>query len=196
MISAPAVVAPRDADASDNHLHRIATSDWCGLLFINIDREALPLRDAMSGLADVADHFPLGSERFQTELTTELNCNWKTYIEHCLTTRHFAGADGGDWHWQWPTLILHFNASLVSVQQIIPRTFARTRVIEHLFSAAALDSNELVSAVEAAKQRAAIDKSAAERMQAQRESGEAASVDESRLASLHELLRLAHARQQ
>jgi nitrite reductase/ring-hydroxylating ferredoxin subunit len=190
MISTPPIVAPADPRSPDNHVFQIASADWRGLLFINIDREAPPLQP----IANLPDDFPLDGERFHSEFTTEINCNWKTYIEHCLASRQFMGAGGGEWVWQPPTLMLRLGPSMVNVQQIVPRTFVRTRVVEHLFFSALLDPAQTAAAVEQVKQRSAADKPAVELIQTQRDSGDLALIDESRLAAFHEFVRKAHTR--
>ena len=92
--------------------------------------------------------------RYCGEMTTELGCNWKVYVEYCL------GEAG--WCWDWPALIARFEGGHAEVQQIIPRTFNRTRVVQYLFN---LDT------LEAAKARMARAKSACEDAQKSIEQG-------------------------
>jgi nitrite reductase/ring-hydroxylating ferredoxin subunit len=180
MVSAPELVAPADPHSPDNHLVRIARASLDKLVFVNVDPRATPLDAALGALAPelaraLAERVPVG------EATTDYNCNWKTYVEHCLATRAIGvPADDGVWLWQWPLLMAHVAADAVCVQQVVPRTFARTRVIDHVFVSAV---GHGAAPLAAAKARAAADKPACEALQRQREGGDAAA--DSILADFH-----------
>ncbi len=191
MIFTPDLVAPADPTSEDNHLCRIACDVWHGLLFVNLDRDAQPLHEALGEVAtatNAAQH-----ARSAGEMTTDFNCNWKTYVEHCLTSRPLgvAGDDGAVWRWAWPLALVRCAADALSVYQITPRTFLRSRVVEHVFVAEAADAAHSAAAIDASRERAAADKRACEALQREREAG--AVADDPRLTVLHRLLRDAHA---
>ena len=166
MTSTPELVAPVDPHSPDNHLVRVCCETLDKLLFVNLDRGASSLVDALAGAAPVLERAlaactPIG------EAATDYNCNWKTYVEHALATRAFDGAStDGAWTWRWPLLMACVAADSVCVQQIVPRTFGRTRVVDHVF---ARDAALGAHALDAAKSLAAADKPAVEALQRARE---------------------------
>lgn len=193
MIAAPELVAPADARSDDNHLCRIASGAWHGLLFVNLDRDAQPLDAALRDVAATVDASLARYAQSAGEVVTDLNCNWKTYVEHCVTSRRLGApdADGTTWQWQWPLAMVRSATEAISVYQIIPRTFARSRVVEHVFVVDSTDAAPTAAAIDAARQRAAVDKVACEALQRERETG--ATDADSRLAVLHQYIREAHA---
>jgi len=60
-------------------------------------------------------------------------------------------------------------ADRMHVQQIVPRTFSRSRVIEYV---CAVDDSHAMEALDAARLRAQVDKSACETLQQRRQAGE------------------------
>jgi hypothetical protein len=144
------LVAPAPFDPEANGLQRIALESWQGLVFISV-AGVKPLADSV---AQLSQNPPLDRMRFCGEATSELGCNWKVYVEYCLEEARFS--------WDWPALIARFGSGLAEVQQVIPRSFSRTRVVQYFFT---------VDTLEAAKGRMALAKSACEDAQISIEQG-------------------------
>jgi len=87
---------PANARSPDNHLCRIRAETVGPLLFVNIDARAEPLGAVLDSLAP-SFAMRLAASRVAGEVTTDYACNWKTYVEHCLSTRSFG--ERGDRAW-------------------------------------------------------------------------------------------------
>jgi hypothetical protein len=109
-------------------------------------------------------------------ITTEIACNWKVCVEHLVS---------GDVAWHWPLLGLRAEQSgVVAVEQVVPHTFLRTRLVTHVFGAAADTQREQVEAF----------KQACERLQLDRNTGVMATDDSALVATFHRQLADAYAR--
>lgn len=114
-IGAPPLVAPADAKAPGNNLVPLATTTVQGLVFCTLrdDAPALVARTTL-GEAEGNGFAPY----FLHARMTDVACNWKTYVEQRL-------ADG--WQFEWPLLMVHANGAIA--EQIVPRSFLRTRIV-------------------------------------------------------------------
>jgi nitrite reductase/ring-hydroxylating ferredoxin subunit len=102
--------------------------------------------------------------RFAGAVTTDIDTNWKAVVEPLL------GAEGR--HFVWPLAFIdRSEPGLTLVRQIVPRSFLRTRIVDLLFTADGAASDDLMAGQQ---QRAAADKTAAERCHAARAGGNAA----------------------
>jgi len=153
---APALVAPTDRDPASTSLHVIHTRDWQGVLFGSLApvEPAFDAFAAIAGLDGNAEPLPHAGS-----FVTDLGCNWKLAIEQRL-------ADG--WSLRWPLLLARSEGdadrrSLV-IEQVVPRSFLRTRIVSHVFAAADADTatasgrlavSTMKAACEALQQRAA-----------------------------------------
>jgi nitrite reductase/ring-hydroxylating ferredoxin subunit len=136
-VSAPPLVAPAGAA---NDLQRIAVDLWQGLVFIALNR-------AQQGLADSLAQLPaLDHLHFHGERATDLGCNWKLYVEHCLSEDL--------WSWSWPNLIARHGERNAEVQQVIPRSFSRTRVVQYFLGTDDLAAEERMTGAKAVCERA------------------------------------------
>ena len=136
--SAPPVVAPADPSSAENSLERISLAIWHGLAFVSVTATAESPGTFLGTRA-------IDATTFSGESTTDIGCNWKLYIEHCLVEDPAS--------WAWPALIVRSGADGTEVQQVIPRSFSRTRVVQHSFGAARLDLAPAKAACEAAQKR-------------------------------------------
>ena len=71
-------------DPGDLPLHPLATDEWQGLVFVDLDADAPPLGEALGGFADeveAAGH-DLAGLRLQSEASHVIECNWKVYAEN------------------------------------------------------------------------------------------------------------------
>jgi nitrite reductase/ring-hydroxylating ferredoxin subunit len=154
LIEAPAPVAPPDGDLGRHRLPELALSEVAGLLFVRVATTGAP-----------PPSLELGGTVFAAAIATDIQCNWKTVVEHLLGD---APAD-----FVAPALLLCARGEFRLVRQVLPRAFARTRLADIVFASEGKTPPEQLDAV---KRAAEADKRAAEQLQAQRAQG---IVDES-----------------
>lgn len=75
-------------DRADYGLVPIRVESWRGLVFVNLDRAARPLAEALAPMAAEIAPFPLERFRFQGEASHEIACNWKTYVDNYMEGYH------------------------------------------------------------------------------------------------------------
>lgn len=143
---APPMVAPPDPKSV--RLAVVELAEQSPFVFVRLEsaREAPPPIDTQ-GL------------RFATAVTTDAACNWKTYIETLI------GAS--DWQLLWPLVMIRRFDALTVVRQVVPRSFTRTRIVDHVFADGPIDE-ALQGRIAAA---AAADKTRAEAAQEQLAAG-------------------------
>lgn len=165
-VTAPDTVAPADPAAAGNHLAALRTAQVHGLVFFSLADGDAPAHDDVDAvLAGVRDDAYGGS------LTAEIGCNWKTYLETRL------GSDSAALAHVWPLLIVRDGAGALVAEQIVPRTFLRTRVVFHRLGGDRGASEAEVGAI----------KAAAEALQAERAAGTPAEL-RGAVAQLYERL--------
>ncbi len=126
-VTAPDPVAPADRASPANHLQPLPTADVHGVVLFTLGPATTPAPEAATPLFARA-----GAATYAGTATAEIGCNWKTYLELRLAA---AGADAPDC--LWPLLLAHEDADGVVVEQVVPRTFLRTRVVYHRLAAGA-----------------------------------------------------------
>ncbi|MGE4079417.1 MAG: hypothetical protein AB7F22_28045, partial [Reyranella sp.] len=137
-------VAPKDPQSPDLHLVALPTTMVSGLVFFSMA--------APAGLPDLGAAPPA----YGGTVTTEIACNWKVCVEHLLADR----ALSADFTWAWPLLAVRRAGPVTIVEQVVPHTFLRTRLLTHVFGRQADDS-----------QAAGTIKYACEHLQAERAAG-------------------------
>lgn len=178
-VDAPPAVAP-GGDRAQQGLVPIAMRVWRQVVLVNLQADApaddLGGLDAVWGAQAQAHGHHAGARMM------DLGCNWKTLLE-CMLADDVAA-------WHWPTLFVRVEGGVSVIDQIVPRTFLRTRVIRHAYLAAP----EL--AAEAPRVLAALDglKGDAENLQSERALGKLADTSRPRIAALHAKLAAAYAR--
>jgi phenylpropionate dioxygenase-like ring-hydroxylating dioxygenase large terminal subunit len=164
-LDAPKPVAPADPISSDNDLRVLTTDCRSGIVFFSLGPQASPpplLAGALPAYGGAS--------------VTEIACNWKVCVEHLLS---------GDVAWHWPLLGLRAEQSgVVVVEQVVPHTFLRTRLVTHVFGAAADTQRQQVEAF----------KQACERLQLDRNAGVMATDDSGLVTTFHRQLVNAYAR--
>ena len=123
-LSAPPPVAPKDPQSPDLHLASLATPVAAGIVFFRLDAPCVP--------PDLGG--PLQAPYGGT-LTTEIACNWKVCVEHLLAEH----TPSPDFTWVWPLLAVRRAGPVTIVEQVVPHTFLRTRLLTHVFGRAAED---------------------------------------------------------
>jgi hypothetical protein len=93
-------------------------------------------------------------------LTTEIACNWKVCVEHLLAEH----TPSSNFSWHWPLLAVRRAGTVTIMEQVVPHTFLRTRLLTHVFGSSPDDH----------KQSAATIKHVCERLQADRNEGKPA----------------------
>ena len=165
-LGAPPPVAPKDPQSPDLHLASLATSIASGIVFFSLAAPAAP--------PDLGGPLPA----YGGTLTTEIACNWKVCVEHLLAEH----TPSPDFAWHWPLLAVRRAGAVTIMEQVVPHTFLRTRLLTHVFGGAADDH----------QQAAATIKHVCERLQADRNDGKPA-ADGALVATFHRQLADAYA---
>ena len=162
---APAPVAPADPVSPDNDMRVLGADCQSGIVFFSLCAQASPPAALVKALP-----------AYGGTTTTEIACNWKVCAEHFLSC-------GVDWH--WPLLAVRVETGGVTViEQVVPHTFLRTRLVTHVFGATAGSQSPSVEAF----------KQACERLQLDRNAGVMATGDNVLLAAFHRQLADAYVR--
>lgn len=169
---APPSVAPA-GDAAEHGLAPMALQRCGPVLLVNWQADAAPLA-AASAPAQVSHGAYAGARM------VDIACNWKTLLELMLPDTQIA--------WYWPTLLTRAHGEVTVVDQIVPRTFLRTRVVRHAYA----HGND--AAVQAAQAQLDALKAQAETLQSARAQGTPADTSHARVAELHARLLAAYAR--
>jgi phenylpropionate dioxygenase-like ring-hydroxylating dioxygenase large terminal subunit len=125
-VSAPPLVAPLDPQSPDIHLASLATSTASGIVFFSLA--------APAARPDLGGPPPA----YGGTLTTEIACNWKVCVEHLLGEHR----PSADFAWHWPLLAVRRAGSVTIMEQVVPHTFLRTRLLTHLFGGSADDHKQ------------------------------------------------------
>ena len=80
--------AASDFDPDDFALLPVQVDRWAGLVWVNLDLSAPPLRDALGGLPAACAGVDLDRLSFGHERSVELACNWKTYADNYMEGYH------------------------------------------------------------------------------------------------------------
>lgn len=75
-------------DKSDFGLVPIPIETWQGLIFANLDNDALPLSYYLEGVAERIIPQDISSYKFHSSMKYEVNCNWKVYVDNYLEGYH------------------------------------------------------------------------------------------------------------
>jgi hypothetical protein len=161
-------VAPADPASDAHHLLPLRVEIAHGIVFVNL-----------SAATTGGDYAVLAHEGvpryYMGAVTSDISSNWKTLLEHALLAEPAAA-------WQWPLVVAHEVSEAYVIQQIMPRTFLRTRLISHVYGKPGADRESAMAGVSA---HAAAFQTACERLQAQRAEGALFSGGTTRVAALH-----------
>ena len=75
-------------DKEEYGLVSFRVEDWAGLLFVNFDPEASPLRSWLRSLPDFLANYELEEMRCARRKVYNLACNWKAFLETVIETYH------------------------------------------------------------------------------------------------------------
>lgn len=85
---APEMEGTENFRAQDFGLLPVRVSEWSGLVFVNLDDQAVPLEEALGELPSQAGKFNFGGMRLHERRDYVMECNWKTYIDNYLEGYH------------------------------------------------------------------------------------------------------------
>ena len=142
-VSAPPPVAPADPQA-DLALQSLTTASEAGLLFFSMGTPAA--RPKLGALP-----------AYCGTLSTDIACNWKVAVEHLLGEKRVGSPD---FSWHWPLLALRRAGSLAIVEQIVPQTFLRTRLLTHVFGSSADEHKQATGTIKHVCERLQADRAA------------------------------------
>jgi len=166
-LSAPPPVAPKDPLSPDLHLAPLAMTVTAGLAFFSL------------GTSPAAPDLGALPATYGGTLTTEIGCNWKICVEHLLAEHSSTGnGTSPDFAWLWPLLAVRRAGAVTIVEQVVPHTFLRTRLLTHVFGAVADDYRQAAGTI----------RHVCERLQADRAAGTPAADDGPLTADFHRRL--------
>src|SRR5262245_37697249 len=117
-LTAPPPVAPKEVTPELN-LPLLPTTTAAGLIFFGLLQPAA---------------LPAPTEAppsYGGTLATDIACNWKVCVEHFLAEH----APSPDFTWLFPLLAIRRAGTVTIVEQLVPHTFLRTRLVTHVFGA-------------------------------------------------------------
>jgi choline monooxygenase len=85
---------PRPMDDVEDFDHRayglvpFNVDTWAGMVFLNFDRDAAPLRSWLGGLPEFVGNYRLEQTCLVRRKSYDLACNWKTFMETVVETYH------------------------------------------------------------------------------------------------------------
>lgn len=170
---APAPVAPGDHASDAHHLTPLRTHTAHGMVYAHLQPQAAD--GDFAALAGYAAHDYLGA------VTTDISCNWKTLLEHALTSEPATA-------WQWPLLLAHAVGEAQVMQQIMPRSFLRTRLISHVYG-----NTDRAAALARVEAHAGAWRAACEALQTARAGGSEFHGEDARVVLLHRQVLAAYA---
>ena len=139
LVAWPEQMAPKDP--AGIRLPEVKLAEAAGLVFVALQpREAAPVK------------LELGGGSLAAEASTDVACNWKTFVEAAL-------ADPG-WRYEWPVAFQRDVDGARLIRLVVPRSFSRTRLVDLLFGK--------MAGAEALRAEAAEAKSRAEQLQERR----------------------------
>jgi choline monooxygenase len=95
LISATEIEGVQLFRAEDFALVPIRVEEWLNFIFVNLDGDALPLRESLGDLPGQAEKFPFSRMKLFERRTYEMECNWKTYVDNYLEGYHLPSVHPG-----------------------------------------------------------------------------------------------------
>ena len=88
LISATEIDGVEGFRAEDFALVPVRTEEWFNLVFVNLDPQALALRERLGQLPQQAERFPFTEMKLFERRMYDMKCNWKTYVDNYLEGYH------------------------------------------------------------------------------------------------------------
>jgi len=74
--------AKEEINKSDFPLLKLKVETWRGLVFVNMDENAPPLKSFLGKVVDESSKFDMEKYVYKTDLVRDIECNWKTYVDN------------------------------------------------------------------------------------------------------------------
>jgi phenylpropionate dioxygenase-like ring-hydroxylating dioxygenase large terminal subunit len=88
LLNAPEMEGVEDFSKEQFGLTPVRVEEWEGLVFVNVDANAEPLRQSLRELPQQAAKFSFHKMHLFERRVYEMACNWKTYIDNYLEGYH------------------------------------------------------------------------------------------------------------
>ena len=121
LISATEIEGVEEFRPEDFALAPVRTEEWFNLVFVNLDRDARPLRESLGELPRQAEKFQFAGMKLFERRTYDMKCNWKTYVDNYLEGYHLPSVHPG------LNRELDFNAYVVEAYERHVRQFSPIR---------------------------------------------------------------------
>jgi choline monooxygenase len=95
LISATEIEGVEGFRSEDFSLMPVRVEEWFNFIFVNLDRDARPLRESLRELPPQAERFPFAGMKLFERRTYEMECNWKTYVDNYLEGYHLPSVHPG-----------------------------------------------------------------------------------------------------
>jgi nitrite reductase/ring-hydroxylating ferredoxin subunit len=142
LIDAPALMAPPTRSPEATSLQAVALHESSGMILLSLQPGASPA-GTPDGVAQ-GGH-PSGPAHPPAIASVDVACNWKVAVEERL-----AAAPGGlTATYHWPLMMRYETDRQVLIEQIMPRSFLRTRLIVYAWTSPEADSGQAAAPVQA-----------------------------------------------
>ncbi len=91
LVGAPHMEAAQDFDSCDFGLYPLHLETWRGFVFLNLDRNPLPLKQWLGDFVDRAAPYPLERLRLAYRQVYDIAANWKLVIQNANECYHRPG---------------------------------------------------------------------------------------------------------
>ncbi len=95
LISATEIEGVEGFRAEDFALMPVRTEEWFNLVFVDLDRDARPLRESLGELPQQVAKFDFAGMKLFERRTYDMKCNWKTYVDNYLEGYHLPSVHPG-----------------------------------------------------------------------------------------------------
>jgi choline monooxygenase len=95
LLSATEIEGVENFRTEDFALAPVRVEEWFNFVFVNLDREARPLRESLGELPKQAEKFPIAEMKRFERRTYDMKCNWKTYVDNYLEGYHLPSVHPG-----------------------------------------------------------------------------------------------------
>ena len=95
LISATEIEGVEEFRPPDFALVPVRVEEWFNFIFVNLDDDALPLRECLGVLPQQAEKFPFSGMKLFERRTYQMECNWKTYVDNYLEGYHLPSVHPG-----------------------------------------------------------------------------------------------------
>jgi len=95
LISATEIEGVEGFCAEEFALVPVQTEEWFNFVFVNLDPQAVSLRETLGELPRQVEKFPFTQMKLFERRTYDMKCNWKTYVDNYLEGYHLPSVHPG-----------------------------------------------------------------------------------------------------